>query len=150
MQTDMLSNMRKLCHWVERRSTFTELLIKKQNTMLYAYALGEPVDQLELMKTVQEVLEDLDNPDNSYLYIDEEKVTSEIKVANVLFRQLGWEGDGVFRMMWMPPFLLGGTGDNFGDFVYFVKQRNNGTCFVCSHEPLPILPEALFGKPICI
>lgn len=117
---------------------------------MYAYALSEPVDQLDLMKTVQEVLEDLDNPDSFYVNIDEEKITSEIEVVNVLFRQLGWEGDGVFQIMWMPPFLSGGTGDNFGDFAYFVKQGNNGTCFVCSHEPIPIPPDALLEKPICI
>lgn len=110
---------------------------------MHVYVLREPIDCIEIMMPVEEFIKRLGDPD-FYYPTTKEQVIKETSEAEELFLSVGWEGDGNFLIMWMPPFLIGGTGGNMGDFAYFVKQSNNGTCFVCSHDPLPIPLENLF------
>ena len=56
-----------------------------------------------------------------------------------LFIRAGWEGDGVIRIMWFPPFLRIGMEDTWGSFAFFVKQFNNGISFIASMLPIPFL-----------
>lgn len=56
----------------------------------------------------------------------------------VLFLANGWEGDGKIGIVWLPPFV--GLGHTAGLFLWFVKQRNNGTSFIASEQPLPFPP----------
>ena len=87
---------------------------------MYVYVLT-PVDCPKMMMTLEEFLDRLDDP-----------------YFCPMATEAGWEGDGIMRIAWIPPFINGGSGDRFGDFAYFIKQSNNGTCFVCTHDPLPI------------
>lgn len=56
-----------------------------------------------------------------------------------LFRRNGWEGDGMIRLMWFPPFLKIGIEDTWGTLAWFVKQDNNGTSFIASPVSIPYL-----------
>ncbi len=52
----------------------------------------------------------------------------KLKVAR-LFRQAGWEGDGRIGLIWIPPFVIKNS-DTWGELVWHVKQRNNGSSFI--------------------
>lgn len=109
---------------------------------MHVYALNEPIDCPDIMMSAAYFLKHLED---RYIYpVSKEEVIKEMEEVEELFTSVGWEGDGELKIMWMPPFLQGGTEDNFGDFVYFIKQENNGSTFVCSHYPLPIPQERLF------
>ena len=103
---------------------------------MHVYVLT-PVDCPKMMMTLEEFLDRLDDPYFCPM-ATAEQVNQELSIVDELFAEAGWEGDGIMRMAWIPPFINGGSGDGFGDFAYFVKQSNNGTCFVCTHDPLPI------------
>lgn len=45
------------------------------------------------------------------------------------FYDAGWEGDGDLGLIWLPPFLFE-NGDTFGEYVWHVKQDNNGISFL--------------------
>src|SRR5580704_6394843 len=55
------------------------------------------------------------------------------------FLKAGWEGDGSFGIIWLPPFVDTGIEDTWGSYLWHVKQENNGTSWVGSKEPLPFL-----------
>lgn len=110
---------------------------------MYAYGLITPIDRLELMKDAQEVLNILETPECLSLNISKKEMIKEMEIAEEMFAAVGWEGDGEFKIMWI---FTPGTGDGFGDFAYFVKQSNNGTCFICTHEPLQIPEQELLGS----
>ena len=57
------------------------------------------------------------------------KVKSKLK-------ENGWEGDGTLRFLWLPPFVFS-SSDTWGTLIWLVKQRNNGTTFICSPRSLP-------------
>lgn len=83
------------------------------------------LDELSLLK----------NPENflgSFSTFD--KLMEKIRVK---FKSHGWEGDGVIKLMWLPPFLGAGIEDTYGIGVWHVKQSNNGTSFLASPVPLP-------------
>ncbi|MCD7931867.1 MAG: hypothetical protein LUH15_11195 [Tannerellaceae bacterium] len=48
-----------------------------------------------------------------------------------LFKKAGWEGDGELLVSWIPPFATSIHVPD-GIFVYYVKQKNNGTSFIFS------------------
>lgn len=102
---------------------------------MYVYVLT-PVDCPKMMVTVEEFMFRLKEFD--FYSVTEDQINQEVTEAEKLFLKAGWEGDGVLRIMWIPPFIKGGTGDSWGDFAYFAKQNNNGTCYVCTHYPMPI------------
>ncbi len=66
-----------------------------------------------------------------YQEMDDKKI-EEIKK---LFRNKGWQGDGELGIFWLPPFLWD-EGDTMGNFVWHVKQSNNGISFIASRVPL--------------
>ena len=53
-----------------------------------------------------------------------------------LLKSHGWEGDGDVGILWLPPFVTVGGEDTWGAYVWFVKQRNNGTAFIASEHEL--------------
>lgn len=55
-------------------------------------------------------------------------------------REKGWQGDGIFQVMWLPP-LLGVGLPNLGCYVLVVKQNEDGTAWLASPIPLPWLEE---------
>ncbi len=103
---------------------------------MHVYVLT-PVDCPEIMMTLEEFTDHFDDPDYFPL-VTKERVKEEVVIAKELFTNAGWEGDGTMRIMWIPPFIKGGTSDTWGDFAYFIKQSNNGICYVCTHHPIPI------------
>jgi hypothetical protein len=52
-------------------------------------------------------------------------------------KSLGWEGDGEFQVLWLPPFAGAGRHDNFGSYSLHVKQRNDGISWIASPVLLP-------------
>ncbi|MCY7919953.1 hypothetical protein [Bacillus vallismortis] len=54
-----------------------------------------------------------------------------------LLLSCGWEGDGQLGVIWFPPFVEVGYEDTWGNYVYHVKQSNNGMSFLASSQPLP-------------
>lgn len=103
---------------------------------MYVYVLM-PVDCLEMMMTYEEFLNKFRDP-NFFPSVTIDEVVKEADQAKKLFTEAGWEGDGDLRIMWIPPFFKDSGVDSLGDFAYFIKQGHNGTCYVCSHRPIPI------------
>ena len=54
----------------------------------------------------------------------------KIKAVAELFKKHGWEGDGEIKLIWLPPFLDEAHDPNFGEYIWHVKQNNNGTSFL--------------------
>ncbi|MBW9317315.1 hypothetical protein, partial [Bacillus subtilis] len=82
------------------------------------------LDDLSFIKPIEEHFKD--NPNKEF--IDELKQ---------LFRSCGWEGDGRLGVIWLPPFVEIGHEDTWGNYIYHVKQSNNGISFLASSNPLP-------------
>lgn len=80
----------------------------------------EHVDVLGFMRSAEDVLRG--NPRQS----------DYIQAIRQRFLDAGWEGDGVIRAIWFPPFVGPGVEDTFGVAGWFVKQSNNGTSFIAS------------------
>lgn len=55
-----------------------------------------------------------------------ESIAEKVRKA---FYDAGWEGDGELGLIWLPPFLFE-NGDTFGEYVWHVKQYNNGVSFL--------------------
>lgn len=88
----------------------------------------------------------------SYMFIDDFSFIQEPEVlclpnlettlehVRSRFVQAGWEGDGNIGVLWLPPFVLTGTDDNYGVVVWHVKQRNDGISWLLSPIPLNLKP----------
>lgn len=59
-----------------------------------------------------------------------EETHKAIEQVKELFRERGWEGDGEVKLIWLPPFLDEAHDDSYGDYIWHVKQNNNGTSFL--------------------
>jgi hypothetical protein len=51
-------------------------------------------------------------------------------------RGIGWDGEGVIQMFWLPPFLGVGMAD-YGCYGLMVKQDNDGISWLACPVPLP-------------
>jgi hypothetical protein len=63
----------------------------------------------------------LDNPDEY------------IKIANKLFLEEGWDGDGAIELMWIPPFVFDGPRTSefiVGITVWHVEQLDDGISWI--------------------
>lgn len=49
-----------------------------------------------------------------------------------LFLSKGWEGDGALGLIWLPPFVDVGIEDTHGNYIWHVKQSNNGISWLAS------------------
>ena len=54
---------------------------------------------------------------------------NKIEDVKQAFLKNGWEGDGEIGLIWIPPFIED-NGDTFGEYVWHVKQNNNGISFL--------------------
>lgn len=55
-----------------------------------------------------------------------------------LFKKYGWDGDGALSLIWIPPFIeTNSVEDTTGEFIWHVKQSNNGVSYVASESSLP-------------
>ena len=56
-----------------------------------------------------------------------------IKIANDIFLEKGWDGDGQIELIWIPPFMFDNTHkDDFtlGVTVWHVKQLEDGISWI--------------------
>lgn len=58
------------------------------------------------------------------------KTQNVITKVKEMFKENGWEGDGDIKLIWIPPFLDQAKDEYNGDFIWHVKQDNNGTSFL--------------------
>lgn len=93
-----------------------------ENYKVYSY---HHLDFLNFMSLASDIL---DGIENKYEIMDQLKQK---------FAESGWEGDGVIRTMWLPPFVGAGVEDTWGTIIWVVKQSNNGTSFLASPVSLP-------------
>lgn len=88
------------------------------------------LDDLSFTKSPEEVYKSFKRNDEQYSlddYVDE--------IKN-LFKNNGWEGDGEIEIIWLPPFIDFGQEDTLGNYLWHVKQQNNGISFVTSRYDL--------------
>ncbi|CQR73322.1 hypothetical protein SOV_51050 [Sporomusa ovata DSM 2662] len=70
----------------------------------------------------------------------EEILKQKIEIAKKLFREhTCWEGDGEVYISGLP----GRNSNNYPEIFVIIKQRNNGSTFLCSPVELPYLEEFL-------
>lgn len=51
-------------------------------------------------------------------------------------QEIGWNGEGVFQVFWLPPFLGVGVRD-YGCYGLLVKQDDDGISWIACPVPLP-------------
>lgn len=66
------------------------------------------------------------------MYGDQCRIFEFINRIKELFLSKGWEGDGEIGLIWLPPFVDVGVEDTYGNYIWHVKQRNNGTSWLAS------------------
>jgi len=89
------------------------------------------LDDLSFIETPQKYLE------NSFcVNYTEEKVKAVVDAVRDKFLASGWEGDGDIGVIWLPPFVDSGIEDTWGNYLWHVKQSNNGISFLLSEYPL--------------
>jgi hypothetical protein len=94
------------------------------NLHVYQY---HHLDDLSFVRKPEDVFSDTLSP------TDFNRLMEAVKER---FLKAGWEGDGSFGIIWLPPFLDAGNEDTWGNYLWHVKQENNGTSWVGSKEPL--------------
>ncbi|WP_294399614.1 hypothetical protein [Prosthecobacter sp.] len=93
-----------------------------QNYHCYAY---EYLDDLSFMPLARDLFGDWKFAPSLLA-----KVTDKLKA-------LGWEGDGEFQILWLPPFAGAGPHDTHGCYALHVKQENDGISWIASPYILP-------------
>lgn len=93
-----------------------------RNYHFYAY---EYLDDLSFMRPARDA------------FADWEHAEAVIERVEKRFQRIGWEGDGLMQLLWLPPFAGAGDHDNYGCYVLHVKQDNNGVSWLASPVPLP-------------
>lgn len=88
------------------------------------------LDDLSFTKSPEEVYKSFKRNDEQHSLED---YIGEIKN---LFKNNGWEGDGEIEIIWLPPFIDFGQEDTWGNYLWHVKQQNNGISFVTSRYDL--------------
>jgi hypothetical protein len=63
-----------------------------------------------------------------------------IQVAEELFRDAGWNGDGEIQLIWVPPFMLSAgftlSEEALGIVIWHVKQEEDGISWLLSPKEL--------------
>jgi hypothetical protein len=86
----------------------------------YSVCEYQHLDDLRFIHRPETVFED-ENPAD---------VRLAVNAIRDRFLAAGWEGDGEIGIIWFPPFLDFALGDTWGDYIWHVKQLNNGTSFL--------------------
>ena len=72
-----------------------------------------------------------------------------IRIAKEIFLADHWHGDGDIQLMWIPPFMLPyGLVEHHshGMVIWHVKQLEDGTSWLLSPAPLPMMPPEFSWK----
>lgn len=67
------------------------------------------------------------SPSDVYDEIQYKDLERKVKQA---FSNAGWEGDGEIGLIWIPPFMFENCDDTMGNYIWHVKQNNNGISFL--------------------
>jgi hypothetical protein len=59
-----------------------------------------------------------------------------VEAVKSKFLSAGWEGDGDLGIIWMPPFVDFGEENIHGNYIWHVKQSNNGISFILSEREI--------------
>jgi hypothetical protein len=79
--------------------------------------------------------------DLEFVHPIDDRIPDEwVETIKGLFLKAGWEGDGEFGVIWLPPFVGEGLEHSVGTPVLHVKQENNGTSWLASTYPLNFGP----------
>jgi hypothetical protein len=89
------------------------------------------LDDLSFIETPQKYLES-----RFSVNYTEEEVKVVVDAVRDKFLASGWEGDGDIGVIWLPPFVDSGIEDTWGNYLWHVKQSNNGISFLLSEYPL--------------
>jgi hypothetical protein len=84
------------------------------------------LDDLSFARRPNEVFQNLNPGDLKRL----------LEAVKERFRTAGWEGDGTLQLIWLPPFVDAGIEDTWGNYLWHVKQENNGTSWIGSKNAL--------------
>jgi len=76
------------------------------------------------------------DPFKYFQYDDTQEIKDAIHLISEKFKNYGWEGDGEIGIIWLPPFIDIGIHDTHGNFIWHVKQSNNGISFLACDTPL--------------
>lgn len=60
---------------------------------------------------------------------EESELDTLLEKVKKSFTEAGWEGDGNIGLIWVPPFA-GIQGNSMGEYIWHVKQDNNGISFL--------------------
>jgi len=77
------------------------------------------IDAIDFMLDAEQVL--IDAPHGDHI----------LRTIELALKKGGWEGDGRLQLLWVPPFIHE-SDCTYGDLVFHVKQRNNGTSWIAS------------------
>lgn len=84
------------------------------------------LDDLSFLRRPREVFPELGRSDLKRL----------VDAVKSRFLSAGWEGDGEVDLIWLPPFVDTGIEDTWGNYLWHVKQENNGSSWIGSKHPL--------------
>ena len=111
-------------HWQNTRWLLDDQLKNAGIVRKFHVYTYQHIELLDLMPLATSVLKDMPGRDDL------------MNTVKDVLSSAGWEGDGQLQLMWLPPFVSPGHGDNMGNPVWFVKQSNNGTAFMASPSEL--------------
>ncbi len=102
--------------------------------------LSEVPTLQEINQLVVKTYTFMDNLDARFDPYDVYKNTNELdKIINLIknkFIAAGWEGDGDIKLIWIPCFLDQTLDELYGEYVWHVKQDNNGISFLAINKSL--------------
>jgi hypothetical protein len=97
-----------------------------ENWYVYSYCF---LDDLSFIRNPVNVIHDwkISSP---FLKVD--NIDDVIEAVKQRFLHEGWEGDGEIGLLWIPPFVDIGSEDTYGNYIWHVKQQNNGISWLLS------------------
>jgi hypothetical protein len=101
--------------------------------------IGSPEHASKLNVYQYQFLDDLSfvrSPHEVFGESAKEEIDAYLAALRQRFTGAGWEGDGRIGVIWFPPFVDVGIEDTWGNYVWHVKQSNNGTSWLATHEDL--------------
>ncbi len=74
--------------------------------------------------------------DRTFEHYSFDEIQAVVDEVEQKFIEIGWEGDGEIGIIWLPPFVDIGIEDTWGNYLWHVKQSNNGISYILSAGPL--------------
>lgn len=104
---------------------------------MHLFNLPTESDINNLIVKKYEFIDYLDARFDPYMVYENTKALDQVvKLVKLKFKEAGWEGDGELKLIWLPCFLDISNDSFFGDFIWHVKQNNNGTSFLAMSKKI--------------